>query len=114
VVTCISAVFGSFGRAIEKDVFALVITHDVGLAACPFHVMERPKLFGAGFEFGLYFGPFKAFMAVFVFLKAGFQYAYQFLLLLGSQLLFGVIGFAHGYQFLFLRRSAINKPLPRR
>ena len=51
---------------------------NIRFTASSFHLMERPQLFSSSFQLGLYFGPFKTFVAVPVFLETGFQCSEQF------------------------------------
>ena len=49
------------------------MSNHIRFTASSFHLIERPQFFQTSFEFGLYFWPFKAYMAVQVFFKTGFQ-----------------------------------------
>jgi len=57
------------------------MTNNIRLTASPFHFIERPQFFSISFQLCLHFSPFKALMAVHVFLKAGFQRSEQFFML---------------------------------
>ncbi len=74
VVTDADAAFGGFGGAIEEGVFArlFIVRDDVRFAAGLFHLVEGPELCGIGCQSGCYFVPSNAFVAVRVFLEAGF------------------------------------------
>ncbi|CAN5917617.1 hypothetical protein BH24BAC1_BH24BAC1_16200 [soil metagenome] len=48
------------------------MTDNIRFSARSFHFLERPQFFRISFQLGLYFRPFKIFMALPVFLKTGF------------------------------------------
>ena len=50
------------------------MTNNIGFTAGSFHFMEGPQFFSVAFQLCLYFGPFKTFMAVHIFLKADSQF----------------------------------------
>jgi hypothetical protein len=63
------------------------VTNYVWLTAGPFHLVERPQLFGICFQPCLDSGPFKTAMAVHVLLESGLQRSEQSIQLSGRQLL---------------------------
>src|SRR5690242_9473046 len=64
------------------------MANNIRFAAGPFHCTERPELFSMGFQLCLYLGPFKALMAVHVFLKTGSQCFEQIFTLFWRQVFF--------------------------
>jgi len=64
------------------------VSNDVWFAASGFHLSERPKLFGIGFQPRRHFVPFQTLMPFYVSLKTGFQGFEQSFALFGRQLLF--------------------------
>jgi len=59
------------------------MTNNIRFAARSLHFIERPQFFRIRFQLGLDFRPFETFMAVHVFLKAGFQCSEEFVTLFG-------------------------------
>src|SRR5262245_59227381 len=93
VIANTDAAFGSFRRAIPKDVGAglFILAHNIWFTTGAFHFMERPQFFRIAFrpaQAGLHFGPLEILVAVHVFLKAGLQRAEQPFALFWGQLLF--------------------------
>ncbi len=80
VVANTSAAFRTFRRTIIKNVFArlLVVANNVGFTTGSFHFVQRPQFVSVPLKLGVYFRPLKTWMAVHVFLKAGFQNPEQF------------------------------------
>src|SRR5690606_9972848 len=75
VVANAAAAFGALRGAIDEDVLLRlpVLADDVGFAARPFHLVQRPQLAGMRFQALAHLVPLDALVAVHVLLETGLQ-----------------------------------------
>src|SRR5690606_27423090 len=75
VIADTSTPFGRFGRTIDKQIFSglTILRNHIWLAAGPFHLAERPKLFQMRLKLRTYLPPVESVMPFRMSFKSGLK-----------------------------------------